>query len=141
MKSKKHSKRPLPIMGVKSQNLRAKDWAQLPKVCFVDIQASIISNEIVKDGTVLLFLERSPKDFVSLPMRFFVTKKYTATIDSQWTFKKVRLMWTNILEGDTAVPKSFKIKVITLPSGVREKFPDLEMRSFPAVANAFNIGY
>ncbi|MDX2360669.1 MAG: hypothetical protein QNK23_07670 [Crocinitomicaceae bacterium] len=107
----------------------------------MDIQASIISNEIVKDGTVLLFLERSPKDFVSLPMRFFVTKKYTATIDSQWTFKKVRLMWTNILEGDTAVPKSFKIKVITLPSGVREKFPDLEMRSFPAVANAFNIGY
>ena len=116
------------------------EWISVPFAHYQDVTVPIINKKIIENGHTHIFFRLNSGEFTSLPLRFYATQDFIATIDAQFRLKTVRIIWTNHeLFTEIDSPPTIRIAIICIPTKIQKKYTSINYRNYEEVCTFFGI--
>ena len=120
--------------------VQESDWQFDDPSYFADINVPNLTEDIVNNGIVLVYLKVEENTFSQLPLTFYESDEYASTLEVISFPQLVSIVWTDSDLMDGGNPPEMEFRVVYMEGGAGKKAPDpaslprdtLFVKGFPA---------
>ncbi len=123
----------------KHERIFVSDWFRLPFLFYTDVPVEILTPEAIKQSHVYIFFRLQSGKFISLPLRTYVTRKFTAGIDAVIKPGVVRLVWTNYETHGEVEEPNLEIVVFVIDRREKDRHPKLSFSNYEEIQPVFSL--
>lgn len=116
------------------------DWAYNAPSYYVTLSYPQITQDIINTGAVLVYLQNNPGNYSQLPLTFYPSNTYSETFEISSGLSNVKIFRTDSdLTDPGPVSNALTFKVVVIASSGKKANPNLDLKDYSKVKEAFNL--
>jgi len=121
-----------------SQTATIASWTYSAPSYYGDISNSAITQDVLDNGAVLVYLNASNNNWNQLPLTIYTSSSFSSTLQVSNSLGNVRIFWTDSDLTQPSTPPSLTFKVVVLTPKILSENPDLDLNNYEEVKSLIN---
>lgn len=124
--------------NVQSGTYTVADWIYHEPSYYGEISVPFITEDIVREGAVLVYVETGINTFSQLPLTIYRSEDYSTTLEVLSRVRGVRIVLTDSDLIQPLKPRAMDFKVVAIASSELLELPDVDWTDYNAVQSVLN---
>lgn len=115
------------------------NWSYSEPSFVGDITVPDITQDIIQNGAILVYIETGEGTFSQLPLTFYQSDNYSTSLEVVTALQKVHIIWTDSDLATPLLPPALNFKVVTIAASTRLAHPELDFSNYKDVVRTFEL--
>jgi len=125
--------------NVQSDTYTVFNWLYNDPFYYADVFIPHITEDIIRDGAVLVYAETDPNTYSQLPLTFYQSDDYSTSLEVISSITQIRLIWTDSDLTEPIEPPELNIKVVCIASSELVIHPKVNYLDYEEVKRTFHL--
>jgi hypothetical protein len=114
-----------------------QDWITLHKTAYFDLELPALDQTVISTRKIYVFMRLQSGHYVSLPLRFYSTQHFSASIDAMLKIGKIRVIWSFYdSTNDFQIPVT-EVCIFTIDKYIATQYPEVNFRNLREIKAEF----
>lgn len=115
------------------------EWITVHHTSYADVEIPALDGQVISGWKIFIYMRLQSGHYVSLPLRFYSTNLFSASIDAVVRIGKIRLIWTLYDIREEFTLPSADVGIFAIDSQESALHPDLNFLNFYDVQEQFQL--